>query len=184
MGNLQSRLKIKYEKEVALALASEFDIKNKMAAPKITKIVLNMGIGEIAKNTQLREALSRDLALITGQVPSIRRARISIATFNVVKGNPVGLSLTLRGIKMYDFLDKLISIVLPRLRDFRGVSNSSFDKSGNYSLGISEHTIFPEVDLAKAASPRGLEVTLVIDSESPDQSKRLLELLGMPFEKS
>ena len=178
-----SRLEEKYKKEIVPKLIREFSIRSKMATPKIKKVVLNMGIGDIAKNDQLRKALADDLAKITGQVPSLRVARVSIASFGLVKGNPVGLSVTLRGERMYSFIDKLFSIVLPRLRDFRGLSKKSFDKGKNYSLGISEHTIFPEIDAVKAAVPKGLEVTIVVDAKDIKESKRLLELLGMPFEK-
>lgn len=178
-----SRLKEKYQKEIAPLIQKEFDIENKEAVPEVEKVVLNMGAGEISKEKELKETLSRDLATISGQIPSIRLAKVSVAAFGIRLGMPVGLSATLRGVRMYDFLDKLFSIVLPRLRDFRGVSVASFDKSGNYSLGFSEHTVFPEIDPAKASKPKGLEITIVISSGDPTRSKRLLELLGMPFEK-
>lgn len=179
----RSRLKDKYESEVAPTLMEEFGIKNPMAIPKIIKVVVNMGVGEMAKNKEIGPSLSRDLAMVTGQKPSTRLAKVSIATFGVRRGMPVGLSVTLRGARMYDFLDKLVSIVLPRLRDFRGVSAKSFDVKGNYTLGLTEHSVFPEVDLAKATSPHGLEISIVTTSGSPEKAKRLLELLGMPFEK-
>ncbi len=179
----KSRLKEKYQKEIVPHLTEEFGIKNIMATPKVEKVVINMGVGEMIKNKELGASLAKDLAVISGQVPSLRRAKISIAAFGLRRGMPVGYSVTLRGIRMYDFLDKLFSIVLPRLRDFRGVKINSFDKSGNYTLGFSEHTVFPEIDAAKAAQPRGFEVVIVINSESVEKSKRLLELLGMPFEK-
>lgn len=180
---MASRLKEKFEKEVRAKLASDFDIKNTMAVPTVKKVVLNMGIGEISKNKELRESLTRDLATIAGQTPSIRRARVSIASFNLRAGMPVGLAVTLRGDKMYSFLDKLFSIVLPRLRDFRGVSDNSFDKSGNYTLGIAEHTLFPEIDIAKTPNPKSMEATIVVASSDKEKSKKLLEMLGMPFEK-
>lgn len=179
-----SRLKEKYEKEVLEAIRKEFDIKNVSAVPKVAKVVVNMGAGEISKEKELKVILSRDLAQITGQIPSVRLAKVSVAAFGIRLGMPVGLSVTLRGERMYDFLDKLFSIVLPRLRDFRGVSIKSFDKSGNYTLGFSEHTVFPEIDPAKASKPKGLEVTIVVEGGDPEKSKRLLELLGMPFEKT
>lgn len=178
-----NRLKEKFEKEVRPAMTKEFGIKNKFAVPKVTKIVLNMGIGEAAKNKQAIESLKNDLAAITGQAPSIRNAKVSIASFSLREGMPVGLSLTLRGARMYSFLDRLFSIVLPRLRDFRGVSAKSFDKFGNYTLGFTEHTVFPEIDPAKAAQAHGMEITIVTSGHDMLQSKRLLELLGMPFEK-
>lgn len=178
-----SRLKQKYESEVAPRLAEEFQIKNKMAIPKISKVVVNMGVGEIASNKELKENMIRDLATMTGQKPSIRTAKVSIATFGIRRGMPVGVAVTLRGVRMYDFLDKLFSIVLPRLRDFRGVSVKSFDQKGNYTLGVGEHTVFPEIDIAKVSAPRSLEITIVSNSQNPQKGKRLLELLGMPFEK-
>ena len=178
-----SRLKEKYEKEILPGLLKEFGLKNRMAVPRMKKIVINAGIGLVARNKELMEAVGKDIAAITGQKPSIRPAKISEAGFNVRAGMPVGLKVTLRGKRMYDFLDRLVSIVLPRLRDFRGLPLKSFDKSGNYSLGISEHTVFPEVDMGKAGKPHGLEITIVTNSNETDKSKRLLELLGMPFEK-
>ncbi len=176
------RLKEKYQKEVIGKLIGEFNIKNVMQVPKIEKVVINSGVGDAQKNKEGFERLKNDLALITGQSPSIRKARVSVASFGLRMGSPVGLKVTLRGIKMYDFLDKLFSIVLPRLRDFRGVKRNSFDKNGNYTLGIVEHNIFPEIDITKS-SLRGLEVTIVIRSDSVSESFKLLELLGMPFEK-
>jgi large subunit ribosomal protein L5 len=123
------------------------------------------------------------LALITGQKPTIRPAKISVAGFNIREGMPVGLSVTLRGERMYDFLEKLFSIVLPRLRDFRGLPVKSFDKSGNYTIGIAEHTVFPEIDVTKTAGPRGMEITIVTNTDNVEESKKLLELMGMPFAK-
>ena len=186
MQKVITRLIEKYEKEIAKQLAKEFAIKNPMATPRIEKIVVNSGTAEIAKSKELMESCKRDLGVITGQTPSIQKARVSIATFNLRKGMPVGLKVTLRGIRMYDFLDKLISIVLPRLRDFRGVPVKSFDKAGNYTLGIEEHTVFPDVDMSKVTKPFGLEITIVTNSNSnsKEESRRLLELLGMPFEKN
>lgn len=179
-----NRLKEKYIKEVKSVLTKEFDIKNQMSLPKLTKVVVNMGVGEVAKNKQGLEALEKDLAAITGQFPSVRNARVSIASFSLRAGMPVGLSVTLRGERMYSFLDRLFSIVLPRLRDFRGVADKSFDKQGNYTLGLAEHTVFPEIDPTKSASPHGLEITIVTTTGDVLKSKKLLELLGMPFAKS
>jgi large subunit ribosomal protein L5 len=176
------RLKEKYQKEVVKKLVEELNIKNVMQVPKIEKVVVNSGLGDAQKNKEGFERLKNDIALITGQCPSVRKARVSVASFGLRKGSPVGLKVTLRGIKMYDFLDKLFSVVLPRLRDFRGVKKNSFDKNGNYTIGIVEHNIFPEIDITKS-SLRGLEVTIVVKSGSVPESFRLLELLGMPFEK-
>ena len=178
----KQRLQEKYEKEVFKTLVSEFGIKNKMAVPKINKVVLNVGMGSIAKNKEVVENLKKDLAAISGQKPAVKVAKVSIASFGLRRGMPVGLAVTLRREMMYAFLDRLFSIVLPRLRDFRGVSRKSFDKSGNYTLGVTEHIIFPEADITKG-TPHGLEITIVVNSGNKEVSERLLELLGMPFEK-
>ncbi len=158
--------------------------KNPLAVPKITKIVVNMGTKDLLRDKEAKEKLLRDLALITGQKPKIQPAKKSIAGFGVREGNPVGLTVTLRGKRMYSFLQKLISIVLPRLRDFRGVSKSSFDTSGNYTLGLSEYNVFPEIDIINAIKNQGLEITIVINSHSGEKSLILLDKLGLPFEKS
>jgi len=183
MPKINSRLKKKYDSDVAKKLAKEFGIKNPMAVAGVKKVVVNAGIADIAKNKELMEATKRDLATITGQIPSVQKARVSIASFNLRKGMPVGLKVTLRGIRMYDFLDKLFSIVLPRLRDFRGVSRGSFDNFGNYTLGFEEHTVFPELDLGKIVKPFGLEITIVINNKNKAESLRMLELMGIPFVK-
>jgi len=178
-----NRLQEKYTKEVKGALAKEFDIKNVFAVPKLEKIVLNIGVGSLSKNQQQMDALKKDLAIITGQMPSVRNAKVSIASFSLRAGMPVGLSVTLRGERMYSFFDRLVSIVLPRLRDFKGVSAKSFDKMGNYTLGFAEHTVFPEVDTTKSASAHGFEITVVTTAKDKEISKRLLELMGMLFQK-
>jgi large subunit ribosomal protein L5 len=179
---VKSRLKEKYKKEVIKQLIEEFGIKNVMQVPKIEKVVINSGVGDAQKNKEAFERIKNDIAAISGQSPSVRKARVSVASFGLRQGSPVGLKVTLRGVKMYDFLDKLFAIVLPRLRDFRGVKRDSFDKGGNYTLGVVEHNIFPEIDITRSI-PRGLEITVVIKSVSTKESFRLLELLGMPFEK-
>ncbi len=178
----KSRLKEKYEKEVVSSLAKEFGIDNRMALPKITKVVVNMGVGNTLHDKKLLEQYKSDLGLITGQLPQVRQARVSVASFGVRRGMSVGLKATLRGVRMYSFIDKLFSIILPRLRDFRGVSLKSFDANGNYTLGISEHTVFPEIDPNKSLA-HGLEITIVTSTKKQEEAKRLLELLGMPFEK-
>lgn len=178
-----SRLKEKFEKEIVKTLIAEFKLSNPMQVPTVEKIVVNSGIGEAQKNKDIVEKVKGELAAITGQSPSVRKARVSVASFGLRKGSPVGLKVTLRKDRMYHFMDKLFSIVLPRLRDFRGVKKDSFDKAGNYTLGIVEHSVFPEIDIAKSSS-RGMEITFVIKSSSVDQSFRLMELLGMPFEKN
>jgi len=178
-----NRLREKYEKDIRPTLAKEFDIKNSFAVPSLKKVVINMGVGNIAKNQQQFDALKRDLATITGQTPSIRNAKVSIASFSLRAGMPVGLSVTLRKERMYSFLDRLFSVVLPRLRDFRGIPLKSFDKVGNYTLGFQEHTVFPEIDSTKSAGAHGLEITIVTTAGEIERSKRLLELLGCPFVK-
>ena len=178
-----NRLKEKYQKEIKATLAKEFGVVNSMATPKLSKVTVNMGVGGLLKNQAGMDALKKDLAQITGQAPAIRKARVSIASFSIRAGMPVGLSVTLRGEKMYSFLDRLFSIVLPRLRDFRGIPTKSFDKSGNYTLGLVEHTVFPEIDIAKSAPAHGMEITIVTTAKNKEESKRLLELLGCPFEK-
>ena len=176
------RLKEKYIKEVIPVLSKEFGIDNRMAIPALQKVVINMGVGDAAKSKEHMEQLRKDLAVISGQKPSVRPAKISVASFSIRIGMPVGLKITLREERMYAFLDRLFSVVLPRIRDFRGVSRKSFDKGGNYTLGIAEHTVFPETDLAKS-QPHGLEITIVTNTQDTKESERLLELLGMPFEK-
>lgn len=179
----ESRLKTKYEAEIKKAMANEFSISSSMAVPKVTKVVINVGVGEAAKNKETMEGISRDLAAITGQKPAIRKARVSVASFGVRLGMPVGLKVTLRGNRMYSFLDRLFSITLPRLRDFRGLSAKAFDKNGSYTIGFEEQTVFPEVDLGKVVKPFGMEVSIVTNAKSPEVAKKLLELMGMPFEK-
>ena len=170
--------------ESKAVLASEFGIKNTMAVPYINRVVVNSGTGERLRNKDSKEKLVNDFAAITGQKPKVQAAHISVAGFGIRAGMPVGLTSTLRRDRMYNFLDKVISVVLPRLRDFRGLPTKSFDKSGNYTFGISEHTVFPEIDLAKVDKPQGLEITLVIKKSSPEKSRKLLELIGIPFEKN
>lgn len=176
-------LREKYTKEVRDKMAQEFGIKNHMAVPKVSKIVINMGTGEAYRNKESYAKLQAELAAITGQKPKIQAARVSIAGFNLRAGMQVGLTSTLRGARMYSFLEKLISVVLPRLRDFRGVSKKSFDQNGNYTLGFAEHIVFPEIDLSAVAKPHGLEITIVSNAGSKEKGLKLLELLGMPFEK-
>ncbi|HKB88447.1 MAG TPA: 50S ribosomal protein L5 [Patescibacteria group bacterium] len=178
-----NRLKEKYNKEIKAALTQELDVKNQMSVPKLVKVVVNMGVGEAAKSKQAMDLLQKDMAAITGQAPSVRNAKVSIASFSLRAGMPVGLTTTLRGERMYSFIDRLFSIVLPRLRDFRGVPDKSFDGQGNYTLGVLEHTVFPEIDSTKSAQPHGMEITIVTTGGSMVKSKLLLEKLGMPFVK-
>lgn len=174
-----NNLKQKYQKEIAPKLAKEFGLDNVLAAPKLKKVVVNIGIGEEAQEPN---SAAKDLAVITGQRPKICRAKKSIADFKIQKGDPIGLMVTLRGKRMYDFLEKLFKIILPRLRDFHGLSLKGFDGQGNYTLGLREQTVFPEVDYGKIAKVRGLEITIVTTGDDK-RSQRLLEELGMPFEK-
>lgn len=174
----------KYQKSVGPKVGLEFGVKNKMAQPKIEKVVINMGIGDIKDNRDEQDKAMFEVASIIGQKPSLRLARKSIASFNVREGQPVGISATLRGVRMYDFLSKLFNVVLPRIRDFRGLKRTSFDKNGNYTLGLTEHSVFPEIDLGKITRSRGLEITIVTNAHSPQVSSRLLEEMGMPFAKS
>jgi large subunit ribosomal protein L5 len=180
---IHTALKEKYRDEVLGELKRDLSLKNPMAAPRITKVVVNMGTGDRLRNKELRQRLIDDMSALTGQTPKVQNAKLSVAGFGLREGQPVGLTSTLRKDRMYHFLDKLITVVLPRIRDFRGVSAKSFDKGGNYTLGLSEHTVFPEIDLAKVDRPHGLEITVVVKNSNPEKSKILLEKLGMPFVK-
>jgi len=176
-------LKQKYIKEIMPILKEEFAIDNVMAIPALKRININVGIGDVIKNKEVKEKLISDFSLITGQKLSERKAKISVSAFTVREGMVVGLAATLRGNRMYDFYDKFVNIVLPRLRDFRGVKRTSFDKEGNYTLGLTDHTVFPEIDITKAAPAHGMEITFVTKAGSVEKGTRLLELLGMPFTK-
>lgn len=176
------RLYTKYL-EAQKKVAKELGINNVMAAPHITKVVVNAGLGELSRSKEFKEQAIRDFATITGQKPSVRLAKISVASFAVREGMPVGLKVTLRKDKLFNFLDRLISIVLPRLRDFKGTPLKSFDSAGNYTLGLSEHIVFPEIDLAKSPKPFGLEITVVVNNSNKEKSKLLLTEMGFPFQK-
>jgi large subunit ribosomal protein L5 len=176
-----SRLKERYDKEVAPALKKEFGYSNVMAIPKLQKIVVNMGLGEATQNAKIVDTGADEVAKITGQKPVATRAKKSIAQFKVRQGMPIGAMVTLRGDRMWDFLERLTMLALPRIRDFRGVPGRSFDGRGNYSLGLREQIAFPEIDYDKVDRLRGLEVSIVTTAKSDEESKRMLELLGMPF---
>ncbi len=178
------RLLERYREEIVPELRERFGYRNVMEVPAIEKVVVNIGLGEAIQNAKALDAASRDLAVITGQKPLITRARKSIATFKLRKGMPIGLKVTLRGRRMYDFLDRLFNVALPRVRDFRGVSPDAFDGRGNYSLGIREQLIFPEIDYDKIDRVRGLEVTIVTTAETDEEARELLRLLGMPFRRT
>lgn len=176
-----ARLKDKYQKEVVPALMQEFNYKNVMEVPRIEKVVVNVGLGEAIANARALDATVRDISTITGQHPVITRAKKSIAAFKVRTGMPIGVMVTLRGERMWDFLDKLFNVALPRLRDFRGVSPKGFDGRGNFTLGLREQLIFPEIEYDKIDRLRGLEVTVVTSARTDEEARRLLQLLGMPF---
>jgi large subunit ribosomal protein L5 len=177
------KLKEKYTKEVIPKLSKEFGYTNHMQVPRLEKVVINMGLGEAASNSKAIDAGVKDLTAIAGQKPVLNKARKSIATFKLRQGQPIGTSVTLRGNRMYDFLSKLIYIALPRIRDFRGLSNKSFDGRGNFSVGIKEQLIFPEINYEHVDSVRGMDISIVTTASSDQEGKALLEALGMPFKK-
>ncbi|MCH8993824.1 MAG: 50S ribosomal protein L5 [Chloroflexi bacterium] len=178
------RLKQRYQDEIVPTLMQEFSYDNVMRAPRLQKVVLNIGLGEATQNAKALDAASGDLATITGQKPVITRAKRSIANFKIRDGNPIGLMVTVRGDRMWEFLDRLLNAVLPRIRDFRGVSRKAFDGRGNFSLGIREQLIFPEIDYDKIDRVRGLQVNIITTAVNDEEGARLLELLGMPFSRS
>ncbi len=175
------RLKEKYLNEIIPALKEKLGYKNIMQVPKIEKIVVNMGIGEATQNIKALDAAVEDLKTITGQAPTIRRARKSISSFRLRKGMPIGAKVTLRGNRMYEFLDRLINIVLPRIRDFRGISPRAFDGRGNYTLGLKDQIVFPEIDYNKVDKLRGMNITIVTTAETDKEAFELLKMFGMPF---
>jgi len=176
-----SQLKQYYEKEVVSKLIETFEYKNAMQVPKLDKIVLNMGLGEAIHNIKLLDSAAEELKIISGQKPVITRAKKSIAAFKLRAGMPIGCMVTLRRIRMYDFFNRLVNVALPRVRDFRGVSGKALDRNGNYSMGIKEHIIFPEIDFDKIDRIKGLNITIVTSAKTDEEGKELLKLLGMPF---
>lgn len=178
-----NRLQERYENEVVKSLMEKFNYSSKMQAPKIEKIVLNIGVGDAVSNSKLLDDAVNELTLITGQKPVITKAKKSIAGFKLRAGQPIGCKVTLRGERMYEFLDKLINVSLPRVRDFRGVSNNSFDGRGNYTLGIKEQLIFPEIDFDKVNKLRGMDIVFVTTAKTDEEGHELLAKLGMPFHK-
>jgi large subunit ribosomal protein L5 len=176
-----ARLKERYQKEVAPAIAKEFGIENPMAVPRLSKIVLNMGMGEAVANAKILDTAAEELRAIAGQKPVITKAKKSIASFKLRQGMPIGVMVTLRGEQMYEFFDRLVSVALPRVRDFRGVSPKAFDGRGNYTIGIREQLIFPEIDFNKVDKLRGMNVSIVTTARDDDQARALLKALGMPF---
>jgi len=176
-----SRMKQKYLDEVRPALVKRFSYKNKLQAPRIEKVVINMGLGEGKENPKILDAAVNDLSIITGQKPIITRARRSVASFKVREGMPIGCKLTLRGVRMYDFLDKLFNIALPRVRDFRGISPHSFDGRGNFTIGIKEQLIFPEIEYSNVERVLGMDITIVTTAGTDEEARELLALMGLPF---
>ena len=178
-----SRLKEKFVKEVTPALMSKFNYKSVMQVPQLDKIVINMGVGDAVANAKALDNAVEELATITGQKPVVTRAKKSIAGFRLREGMPIGAKVTLRGERMYEFLDKLVSVSLPRVRDFRGISKKAFDGRGNYTLGIKEQLIFPEIDYDKVSKVRGMDIVIVTTAKTDEESRELLTQFGMPFQK-
>ncbi|MBU6352692.1 MAG: 50S ribosomal protein L5 [Actinomycetales bacterium] len=175
------RLKTRYRNEVTAHLTQQFGLKNRMQVPNLVKIVVNMGVGEAAKDSKLIEGAVRDLATITGQRPVVTRARKSIANFKLREGQPIGAHVTLRGDRMWEFMDRLLSVSLPRIRDFRGLSPKQFDGSGNYTFGLTEQVVFPEIEQDKLDRVRGMDITIVTSAKNDDEGRALLRALGFPF---
>ncbi|MBY0095419.1 50S ribosomal protein L5 [Mesobacillus maritimus] len=178
-----NRLKEKFNKEISPALMSKFNYKSVMEVPKLEKIVINMGVGDAVANAKALDMAVEELAIISGQKPVITKAKKSIAGFRLREGMPIGAKVTLRGERMYEFLDKLISVSLPRVRDFRGVSKKSFDGRGNYTMGVKEQLIFPEIDYDKVSKVRGMDIVIVTTANTDEEARELLTSFGMPFQK-
>lgn len=179
-----ARLQEKYQKDVLPALQTKFKYKSTMEVPKLEKVVLNMGVGEVKDNPKAMDSAVSDMALITGQKPIVTKAKKSVAAFKLRQGMNIGCKVTLRGQRMYEFVDKFFNVALPRVRDFRGVSNNSFDGRGNFSMGVKEQLMFPEVEYDKVDKVRGMDIIFVTTAKSDEEAKELLRLLGMPFSQS
>lgn len=179
-----ARLKEKYQKDVVPALQTKFKYSSSMQIPKLEKIVINMGVGEVKDNPKAMDSAVNDLTIITGQKPIITKAKKSVAAFKLRQGMNIGCKVTLRGDRMYEFVDKLFNVAIPRVRDFRGVNNNSFDGRGNYSLGVKDQLIFPEIEYDKIDKVRGMDIVFVTTAKSDEEAKELLKLLGMPFSQS
>lgn len=178
------RLLENYRKQIVPQMMQAFGIKNKLAIPRIDKIVVNMGVGEALQDIKILEKAMEELSMITGQKPIIRRAKKAIANFKIRQNQPIGCKVTLRRARMYEFMDRLINVAMPRVRDFRGVSSDSFDERGNYTVGLTEQTIFPEIDIDRLSRSQGMDITFVIkNAKSKEQAKELLRLFGMPFKQ-
>ncbi len=181
---VQPRLKLRYRSEIREALQQQFNYANVMQIPTVVKVVINMGVGDAARDAKLINGAVNDLALITGQKPEIRKARKSIAQFKLREGMPIGVTATLRGDRMWEFLDRLVSIALPRIRDFRGLSPKQFDRHGNYTFGLSEQSVFHEIDVDSIDRPRGMDITVVTSATTDDEGRALLRALGFPFKEN
>jgi large subunit ribosomal protein L5 len=181
---LDVRLKAKYKSEIAPALKAEFGLKNVMQIPNLTKIVVNMGVGDAARDSKLIEGAIRDLATITGQKPQVTKSRKSIAQFKLRENQPIGAHVTMRGDRMWEFADRLLSISLPRIRDFRGLSPKQFDGRGNYTFGLTEQVVFPEIEQDKIDRPRGMDITIVTTAKNDEEGRALLKALGFPFKEA
>ena len=181
---LDVRLKSRYRSEIAPALKTQFGFKNPMQIPTLVKIVVNMGVGEAARDSKLIEGAVRDLATITGQKPQVTKSRKSIAQFKLREGQPIGAHVTMRGDRMWEFADRLLSISLPRIRDFRGLSPKQFDGKGNYTFGLTEQVVFPEIEQDKVDRPRGMDITVVTTAKNDEEGRALLKLLGFPFKEA
>jgi len=181
---LDVRLKAKYKSEIAPALKAQFGLKNVMQIPNLTKIVVNMGVGDAARDSKLIEGAIRDLATITGQKPQVTKSRKSIAQFKLRENQPIGAHVTMRGDRMWEFADRLLSISLPRIRDFRGLSPKQFDGKGNYTFGLTEQVVFPEIEQDKIDRPRGMDITIVTSAKNDEEGRALLKALGFPFKEA
>ena len=181
---LDVRLKAKYKSDIAPALKTQFGYSNVMQIPNLTKIVVNMGVGDAARDSKLIEGAIRDLATITGQKPQVTKSRKSIAQFKLREGQPIGAHVTMRGDRMWEFADRLLSISLPRIRDFRGLSPKQFDGKGNYTFGLTEQVVFPEIEQDKIDRPRGMDITIVTTAKNDEEGRALLKLLGFPFKEA
>ena len=179
-----TRLKDLYKGSVTAELVKEFGYKNAMAVPKVERVVVSMGLGKAAKEEKLLEMAKKDLTMITGQMPVVCKAKKSVSNFSVRAGDKTGLKVTIRGVRMYEFMDRLISLAIPRVRDFRGLDPNSFDGEGNYSMGLTEQSVFPEIDIGKIEFQQGMNITFVTTAETDEEARKMLSLFGMPFKKS
>ena len=178
-----ARLKELYKSKIARGLTEEFGYKNPMAVPRMEKVVISMGVGRAAQDKKFLESARKDLTMIAGQLPAVCKAKKSVSNFKVREGQETGLKVTLRGVRMYEFMDRLISLAIPRVRDFRGLVDKSFDGRGNYSMGLTEQSVFPEINAAKIEFQQGMNITFVTTAKTDDEARKMLELFGMPFKK-